>query len=240
MTQGTATLPYQLYSLSNLSQTNILEEISDATQSTNVISSSYSGSTSQNQNTYYFDIPYSGATSPALVKSGSYSDSFVVKAYQGTFANPAKNPDDTVTITATAVVPKIIRISLVNTGGSFDQNSTTQNLDFGALSTGASKSIDLKEVTNAGYSVTFSSQNNGVLKHATPGISTTVPYTLTVNSTTVNLTSSAASPVEVARGNGQTSLNGSTQTVSVTIGQISNQLAGNYSDIITVTATTIE
>ena len=60
-----------------------------------------------------------------------------------------------------------------------------------------------------------------------------VPYTTQVNGT--NMTLVPYTPIQVASGNGITPTNGERLNVILTLGAITNQPAGTYSDYITVT-----
>ena len=237
--QGSYAMKYQVYKSASLEQKNILKELPTASNSDEVVTGEFPDDKKENTSKYYLEIPIGAATSPTLVKSGLYMDTYSVKVYPGQIGDDSK-PDNTRSVLLSILVPKIIRISLVGTGQSFRESDTTESLDFGTLEQGKSKSFDLKVVTNAGFQVRFSSQNNGVLKQGVGGADTTVPYTLKVNSVTRDLSGSQGSPVVVAEGTGQSSLDGKTNQVSVTIGDVENKVAGEYSDIILVTATTIE
>lgn len=240
MLSGTNQLNYQLYKENSL--TNILKDYPDATTNNDVITGSFSSSQNQTQTlTYYLQIPYNLATQPHLKPPGNYTDSFVVKAFDLTNGGTT-TPDSNVTVSVSTSIARNIQLSLVSTGGGFDPNSTTQSLNFGTLTQGATLGFDLRVLSNAGFAVTFSSQNNGVLKLTGSPTSpaTTVSYTLTVNGAAKNLSSSQSSPVTVASGSGQTTTSGVANPVAVTIGSVSNKMAGSYSDNITVSVATTE
>lgn len=238
MTFGANVLSYQLYKDSPL--TKILKELPDATSTNDVISGSFATGANQAQpQSYHLDIPFNLATTPTLKPSGSYTDVYVLKVYEGEFGTTT-SVVASANVTLTTSMPKKVELSLVSTGGAFDPNDTTQAVDFGTLSAGAVRALDMLVRSNAGFSITFSSQNNGVLKHASPGVTTTVPYTLAVNSVPQNLGSSSAAPVVVATGSGQSTLAGVVNPVQLTIGSVTDKMAGNYFDNITVTAATIE
>ncbi len=245
MLNGTKTLRYQLYTTASVNPSNILKALPEASSSSEVLTGSFkrNGPSSETKN-YYVDIPLFEATNPTLVAAGNYTDVFSVSVYNGRINNPPNAPDSTSTVQITSVVPKIIALSLVEPGSPFDINDTSQTVGFGTLVLGDTKGFDLRVLTNAGYSVNFSSQNNGQLKHITAP-SVTVPqkavvYTTRVNGIAYDLSHSNNKPTEVAAGGGQTPLSGQLNTVNFTIGDVQNKMAGDYSDAITVTTSTTE
>ncbi len=236
MVSGPGALNYQLYKESSL--TNILKDSSDVTGSGDAITGSFGKGTNLTQTlTYFLQIPYNLATTPKLKPAGTYSDNYVVSVFNGTATDGLSAPDATAAVSLSTSVPRNVQLSLVRTGAGFDPNSTAQSLDFGTLSENAARTFDIRILTNAGFSITFSSQNQGVLQHTSPGIKTTIPYSVVVNSTTQNLKNG---PVVVATGSGQTTTSGAVNPVSITIGSLKDKVAGNYADNITVTVATTE
>jgi spore coat protein U-like protein len=237
MTSGSSTLRYQLYGDSSL--TSVLKDYPDFTTHNEVIAGSFGGGPNHSQSlTYYLQIPLNLATTPRLKPSGNYVDTFVMKIFRD--QTHLSSPEDTQSVQLRTLIPKNIELSLVPSGSSFNSGSTMQALNFGTLIAGATRSLDMRVLTNAGYVVTVSSQNNGVLKHSVPGVTTTIPYQLSVNGVPKNLSSSQSQPVQVASGSGQTTVDGAVNTIDVRIDDVTNKMAGNYSDIITVTAATTE
>ena len=185
---------------------------------------------------YYFDIPFSSATSPTLVPAGVYTDSFIINAYEGN--DPAAFVDPPATSTAVNVnitVPKMIQLALVDTGGVFQETATSKSIDFGSLNPGKVSRFDIRVRTNAGYQVTMASANGGNMKHSVGA--TLIPYTLTVNGVAADM--SGAAPV--LNSGGQTPLSGLGYPVRIVIGALPNMpLAGDYQDTVIITATTTE
>lgn len=239
MRSGNSQLRYQLYKESSL--TNILKQDPDVTTSNDVVTGSFDNGSNQTQTlNYYVSIPYNQATEPTLKAPGAYSDSFTLRVYKFAGKLDLDGADDSANVTITTLMPRIIQLSLVPTGAAFDPNSVSQNLNFGLLTEGATRALDVRVLSNAGYSITLSSQNNSVLRHQSAGVTTTIPYALTLNGTSKNLSSSASSPVVVAAGNGQTTMSGAANSVAITIGSVDGKVAGSYSDNITVTTATTE
>lgn len=231
-----SSLNYQLFKNSGL--TEILKDRADATSAQNFISGSFpEGKDLTKSATFYFQIPLNLATTPTIKPSGIYMDTVAVSVYQAGVVDLPGNgqADDVVSVNLTAIIPKILEISIVNTGGTFDPNSRSKVLDFGALSEGQQKSLDLLLRTNAGYSVSLSSQNGGKLKRTSSPM-TTVNYTFSANGSNYSL----ANPVVIAQGSGQTSMNGVKTRMDMTIGSTDSGMSGSYQDVITVTVTNTE
>lgn len=131
-------------------------------------------------------------------------------------------------------LPPEIDISLVNPGGVFDPSQTNYTMNFNEISQGDSRQVDLKVRSNAGYSLSLSSQNGGSLKHLSENYN--IPYQISVNGTPRSFSGPGA-PLVLGTGSGNTPPQGVNFALSVEIGDPSNKLAGNYQDIITVTAT---
>lgn len=239
---GSDELFYQLYGDTGL--TNILKDVPDITASTDVITGSFTGGANKTQTkVYYFDIPYATATSPIIVKNGTYTDTFTMSVYEG--ANPLTfvTPVNTYNVTLTVTVNPLISVSLVDQGGAFSTGATTKSINFGTLVEGNASSVDLRVRTNAGFSITFSSLNNGNLKHTNPAKSgSLVPYSFYVNGVLLNMSTSASTPVTGLSGSGQTELNGLGYPIRAIIGSITGGavLSGTHQDTITITAVTTE
>lgn len=234
MILGANTLRYQLFKDAGLSK--VLKDFPDAASPDEFISGSFPEGTNLTQAfTYYVQIPLDLATQPALKPKGTYTDMFIVRVFnEAVPSSTAVVKTSTVRISTT--IPKIIEISLVDTGASFNPSQTTRTVDFGTIVEGASQGFDLKVRTNAGFSVKFSSRNRGSLKHSMSSVRTKVPYSLKVNQVPKDLSTA----VVVATGSGQTALEGVANSVLFTVASPASSIAGQYSDFITVTATSTE
>jgi hypothetical protein len=232
-------LNYQLYGDSNFSF--VLKDAPDITSNTDVILGSFPAGANLTQTvTYYVQVPFALATAPIIKPYGAYSDTFTIKAYEGT--NPVQfvTPITTRDVSLSVSIPKIVQLSLGASGDAFDPMHTANSVALGKLTTGVFAQRSLMVRTNAGYSVTFSSLNNGVMKHSNPGITTAVPYTITLNGGATNLVGSQTNPVSVLSGSGQTSLQGNDIPISITIGNIQKVIAGYYSDTISINVSSTE
>lgn len=224
-------ISYNLYK--NAGATMILKNPSDITSDNDVIS----GQIFKNQKlnlTYYFQIsPYTSSTLP---RAGTYIDYVQVQAYSGKWW-AINGFEGYKNLFVQINVPKLSAISLVDTGATFDSSDTNQVLDFNELETNEELTFDLLIVSNAGYQVTFSSSNNGVLKNTTVTTgNNTIQYDLFVNNSLRPLTN----PVIVATGSGSTLSSGQRLPVKVKIKSVDNKEPGTYNDYITITTTTTE
>ena len=232
-------LPYQLYKDSSL--TKILKDVPDLLSEENVLLGHLPKGKNLTQTfTFYVQIPQGPATNPTLKPSGTYQDSFRINVYEGNQITNFQTPKTSANVNILSNIQKILEISFTPSGMEFNPNLTTQTLNFGILNPASEKIAHLKVRSNAGYSISFSSQQNGALKHILK--TTHVPYTLSVDSISQNLTRSRSNPVIVTTGNGQTSIQGTDHSIQFLIGNFdaTQVFSGSYTDYITVTATTTE
>lgn len=231
MKNGFDEWPYQVSKDSNA--TNILKAGSEVTSINDVLTGvmpGYSGNDKQ--------VPLSfwvvrDQTNPWR-KSGNYTNNFNVTLYKGTFPNGTFVTSRQVSTNNNA--QKRVDLSIVPPGGVFNLADNTETLDFGLLTTGATKSADIIIKTNNGYRLYASSANNGRMKHLTQN--EYIAYTAVFNSNiTMNLSNSASNPQQVlsSTGNVTSPASGFVVPVKITIGNTTGAKAGNYSDIITLT-----
>lgn len=238
---GSNTIRYQVYQDSAL--TKILKDGADVVSLDEVVAGGFqAGATPVNQTiNYYFEIPYTLATTPALVSAGTYTDTFTLNLYEQS-ALPLGTVAATKSVNMTVTVPPMIALSLVDSGGSFVVGQLSKNIAFPTLQTGTSAAFDLRVRSNAGFSITYSSTNNGSLKHTNPAKPSLVPYNLVVNGVTLNMSNSSTVPVVGLTGSGSSTLAGLGYPMKIVIGSLSGSsvLAGPHADDVTITATTTE
>ena len=219
VTDGSHILRYQLYQDSGL--TKILQDTADVTSVDQVVQGGFqAGATPTTQTVnYYLEIPYNLATTPSFVTAVA-----------------------TKSVNISVTVSQMIALSLINSGGSFQLGQLTRNATFPTLTEGSTKTMDLRVRTNAGFTVTFSSTNNGTLAHTNPAKNSHVPYSLLVNGSSLNLSNSKLVPVTGLSGSGSTNLEGLAYPIKVVIGSVTGAgvLAGPHADDVTITATTTE
>lgn len=245
LSSGDRLLRYQIYRDTSLN--DILQDPSDSTiggQQQLIVGGFPEGVNINQTATFVFSIPTITSQGPTIVKNGVYTDVFQMRIYEGSnVGSTAENPVMIVPINVTVHVPKIINVSLVAPGSGFVENSTSRAMDFGLISGGQSKSVDLRIRTNAGVSVSFSSRNNGQLRPENGSNEASgIPYFFYVNGVLINLDNSANIPVQGLFAVGETDMNGLSYPIRVEIrGATSNSMkfsAGIHSDSILITAAT--
>lgn len=229
MLQGSEQWPYDI--LKTLSPVQSLKPISQATSANDVLSSTmpgYAGNDYQRQLQFWVQRDDSNPWR----KAGNYTNDFVVTLYKGTLNNYTFVSSRQVSVNNNA--QKKVDLSVIPTGGVFDIADVTEVLDFGILSSGLTKSCDIRVKTNSGFRLMASSENGGRLKHESENRH--IDYSIKFNNTDYNLSSSR----EVANGGGNNVVSPATGIlvpVTVQIGNVSNARAGNYSDTITLSLT---
>ncbi|MGK5088442.1 spore coat protein U domain-containing protein [Bdellovibrionota bacterium FG-2] len=239
LVSGANTIGYQLYGDAGLG--SVLKTPPDTLVSSEVLVGEFFNTPNSGvvqTFTYYLSVPQAGVSAPTWKRSGTYTDTFRIRLYKGAFSPGSHSSTDSHNVTISMVLPKVIQLSMVPTGGAFDAGATALSMNFGTLVNGAVASFDFRVSTNAGYAVSVSSANGGVMKHQNPAVSTTVPYQFSVSGTPVTL--AAGSPVTVLTGGGQTAPSGVVAPVAVTVLAVDNRLAGAYSDVIQVSVATTE
>lgn len=218
--------PIQIYKDAGRSQ--IVKSLNEATSSSDVISGTFRGS---NRSAEVYYRPYIDPNT--YRRFGQYSRNFVIKLYQGTLNNWKLRDVDSVTISFNQ--SRKVDLSLVSTGAAFNPFSVSQSLNFGSLTEGASRSVDLVLGYNAGYKVSVSSSNAGRIRNDQK--STSIPYTLKLNGSSVTL---QTSPSVVLASSGVSPSGGQRIPIAVTIGNMSGAAAGTYTDTITFTVSSAD
>lgn len=225
---GGDTLNYQLYD--SFSKANILKELPGASSTSDVIGGSISTSDSSPIALhYYVHIP-----AEQIVTAGTYTDTFTLRVYEGDLASYTEIANVSVNLSIT--VPSMVEMAMVDEGTGFNSSSAGRSIDFGDLSQGDSESFDVVIRSNAGYRITMTSSNSGQLKHSSTAAY--VPYILRVDSSTKDL--SGGGSVEVATSTATTSSFGVSHTVEFEIGAVGWTEEGPYSDVVSVTAQSLQ
>jgi spore coat protein U-like protein len=228
---GAAKLFYQLYQ--DGAGSRILKDIPDLLTTNDVVMVTMPAGGGPQVVQFYFDIPYALATSPVFAAAGTYTDNIVISAFEG--ADPAAYTlpaDASASFNLIMNIDKQINLSFVDLGGYFQENTTTKLIDFGKLTSNQVSRFNMAVRTNAGFSITMLSTNNGRFKHTLQN--SYVPYTVSLNNVNVDVT--GVTPV--VAGSGQTSLSGLVYPIKIVVGAVGVlALAGSYADTLTVTAT---
>lgn len=158
-----------------------------------------------------------------VVPPGTYNDPIEVWLYPLTGAGaifPFRLHADSLTVRR--IVPTSMSVNIAGGG-------TTTTLDYGTLTNGEVRSVNIEARSNVNYLLSATALNLGNLTLAPPFSSWTIPYTATLGGSALNLASTT-----VLGPFGQTPYAGTTRSLVATIGTIGNKRAGIYSDEITV------
>ncbi|MBI4183924.1 MAG: spore coat protein U domain-containing protein [Proteobacteria bacterium] len=221
LASGADELAYQVYD--GPSKSNVLKALPEASAA-EVLAGEFGPGLETVELSYYVEVP-----PLQVVPPGSYADQITLSLYEGTLTNHVFKRSQGVRIDAR--VRPTVQVCVVGCGALFDPYATRRTLDFGRLETGEIRNADVLVRANTDYTMLFSSENRGVMRHVTLADSS-VPYLLTVNGDAVDL---GAPHAVVAEGAGPTTATGDRFTVSATVGTLDNALAGPHADNINVT-----
>lgn len=221
-------LKYNLHAASN--QAGVLKAFGDAQNGNEFIEGQAPERNTRYTVPFYLSLP---GVSLNLAPSGTYFDILQVSFYG---YNPNSNRytfDSTKSLWVFISVPPRVKVSLIEEGGSFNENSTSRILDFGLLSIGQEKGADLRILSNSPYQVFVASQNNGKLLR---GSQESISYGFRVNGTSYSLSSSSSSPVLIGTGS-VTSSAGDLYNIKVRITEnTTEKSSGVYQDVVMITA----
>ncbi|AGH96178.1 spore coat protein U domain-containing protein [Pseudobdellovibrio exovorus] len=226
LSSGGDEYPVQIYK--DAGRTQIIKSLNEASSLSDTLSGTFSGS---NDTTEVYYRPYIDPNT--YLRFGQYSQNFVIKLYQGDLSSP--NLQNTSSVTLSFNQSRKVDLSLVGTGAAFNPFSVSQSLNFGNLEEGATRSVDLVLGYNAGYKISVSSTNAGRIHNDQK--STTIPYTLTLNGSSVSL---QPSPSMVLSASGVSPTGGQRIPIAVTIGNMTGAAAGTYTDTITFTVSSAD
>lgn len=211
-----------------VNQSGVLKERNDAVTSNEYIEGSAPNRSQTYTNNFFISVP---GKASGTWSSGYFYDVVQVALYS--VDNGVLTYETTNNLTLLFYINQTVQVSIVDEGGTFDASATSKVLDFGYLTQNAEKGADLRVVSNGSYQIRISSQNNGQMKL---GQSDQIAYSLRVNGSNVNLSSSASSPVQIGSGNA-TGSSGALYNLKVKITEnTQNKSAGMYQDILTITA----
>lgn len=168
--------------------------------------------------TYWVNVPRGQVVPP-----GTYNDPINIWLYALNGSGVAVTPrlhNDTLTVRRT--VPTSISVNIAGGG-------TTTTLDYGALTTGEVRSVNIEARSNVNYQLQATALNLGNLTLAPPYSSWTIPYTATLGGSSLNLTTTTTlGPF------GTTVYAGTAHALAATVGTVGTKRAGIYSDEITI------
>ena len=135
----------------------------------------------------------------------------------------------------TRVIPQI-ELSVLPDSGGFDENITSQTLNFENLDPAEVMTADVRIRSNDGYTLEYRSDNNQTMIHEdAPTVTTIVPYNVDVNGGNVDLSSGNDVTIATLPADTVTTLSGDEMDTTIEIGSFSNVDSGNYSDTINIT-----
>lgn len=220
---GGTTLSYQL--LDSVATGTVVKDLDGQADGSALIVVTTSGGSA----TEPFDfIVYQGQ----LVPPGSYADLVTLSAYRGN--DGGGGLEDTATMPISVIVNAYVSLSVVGVGGAFDAAQDTAVVDFGPLTQGTLRELDLLVRANVDYAVGVESSNAGALALVAPSDGSTVPYAFLVDGITVPL---GTGQTQVASGSGPTSLAGDRYRLGFEIGDPAGATSGAYEDNVTITVT---
>jgi spore coat protein U-like protein len=228
-----ATIPYNLYK--GINSTTMLRRIEDASSLSQVLNGVIARNTSVDE-TYYFKL--GNLNSFSLTRGGLYKDTLNLTVDSGSGNNFTAESADILQVNIN--VPKMASLSLVNTGGSFDDSSTAKTLEFGEMKENDEMSFDVIVLSNAGYNLSVSSLNSQKmqLQGRAPTTNSQINYLFYANSKLKNISSS--SPISIMTGSGVTPTQGTRVPFKVIIQSVTGKEPGIYQDYLTFTIATTE
>ncbi|MFO7850194.1 MAG: spore coat protein U domain-containing protein [Spirochaetia bacterium] len=232
LTDGTHSLHYGIYD--GVNSRTLLKDIDDNPSSDEVLS----GSLEDRGNNWTEAIESFAVILEydQFPPAGQYTDDFTITLYKGNAEDiSSAEKIEEAKVKLRVKVESVLDISLVPRGSSFDETKTDLTLDFGVLSAGSERSGDIMVRSNDTYSLTLNSENGGVMENFYEEDTSTVPYTLSVNGSELNLSSDTETTV--AANDGPTPVTGERYTLNVRIGDFGMATEGEYQDIISVTVT---
>jgi spore coat protein U-like protein len=223
MRNGAGILRYQIYAAAN--QGNILRDIPGAAVN-EVLGGTLGPGDQSHQRLFYLAVP-----AHQVVPPGTYRDTVAITLYEGDLSAYTEIRSRNVQIQA--FVPERIDLSVVDTGMAMDPSRSSRVIDFGSLTQGKTSSFDLLVRSNAGYTITMMSENNGAMKILDPGDSSTIPYVFRLAGSAINLDSKRATVISSSATS--TTAAGEPHNMQVTIGPVGDATAGDYQDNLTIT-----
>jgi spore coat protein U-like protein len=166
-----------------------------------------------------------------IAGAGTYADTLTFRLFDAAGASPVQLGTDR-TAPAQARIEARAQLNIAGTSGSFGAFELDE-IDFGALSTGATRNAVVQVRATRPVAITLSSQNQGLLKHQDLPSAAGVPYALQLDGASVDLTAGGFGLARTPALN----LNGTNYPMTVTIIDTNGRAAGAYKDRLTITVT---
>lgn len=159
-----------------------------------------------------------------FVPVGIYTDTIDADLYKNNFSS---SPEDSESILISITVEPSVNISIVDVGAGYNASATSYSMDFGSLSEGEFLEADAVARANTTYSISIYSYNGSRMKHET--VDEYVPYTLSVDNNSVNITT-PMSPVNAVTNAPLTPSTGTAHLIKVIIDSYGWVPSGDYED----------
>jgi hypothetical protein len=144
-------------------------------------------------------------------------------------ADPQQPALDSLELNFSVEVLPFLGLSLT-TSSTFIPQTESRSMIFGNIENNESHSIQVIAKANVPYSVTASSEHNGHIKH---NLSTElIPYVMSFNGQSVDLSGSSSVPVELVSYPGMTPSTGIAYTMTIGFGSVEGYESGDYQDSI--------
>jgi spore coat protein U-like protein len=228
---------FNLFKLNSASST-ILKDRSDATSLYDVTDGVFPVGSAPSTRSVVFYPRISPLTALTLVPPGTYAETIEARLFAGRPPSMADSESGHLTFTFRYDVPKITAMAFDGLTPAISGGAAgARTMDFGDLSGGGNKTVNLTLLFNAGYRLSFLSVNGQRLKHESRDFH--IPYQLRVDNYSVDISSGALT--QVATGSGITA-NGGVRTipVNVQIAPVTNALSGQYNDRIEIVLQSLE
>jgi hypothetical protein len=159
-----------------------------------------------------------------IVRSGPYNDRIDLDLFSASGASL----DKTVGLPAQVRVQSKTQINISGIDSAFGTGIRPSSIDFGILVPGAERKVYLQLRSNVEARIRIESENKGMLVNPSLGPTATVPYSLTIDGTLVQLTG----PTTLNRRPPAT-LDGINYDMIARVGEFGERFAGVYKDTVT-------
>jgi len=229
VTNGSASLPYEIYDFTLAPRTVLLDVVS-ATSPDSLLTGIFPVPAKNKPPTAertFALVVMPGGFAP----SGTYTGSVVVTLWSGPFKSGTYKGEALLNITVT--VRDILDVVLVPVGAPYDYSATNVMMDFGFLTAGDLRSLDLIARANTTYGLSITSANGGFLKNTDVLDTSIISYELSVEGSPLVLSPGASVPL--ASGALATTVDGIRYQLDTRILPFDFPGEGTYTDILTVT-----
>jgi hypothetical protein len=237
LSKGADRYAFNLFKLNSASST-VLKDRADATSLYDVTDGVFAVGSSPGTRSVVFYPRISPLTASTLVPPGTYAETIEARLFAGRPPSMADSESGHLTFTFRYDVPRITAMAFDGMMPALNGAAAgARTMDFGDLSGGGNKTVNLTLLFNAGYRLSFLSVNGQRLKHESRDFY--IPYQLRVDNYSVDISSGTIT--QVATGSGVTT-NGGVRTipVNVQIAPVANALSGQYNDRIEIVLQSLE